>query len=396
MPLPRRGVGLLRVLPAGLLVLMLVSPGLSAHKNAQKADPKPDPAAQAQAMAQQQEIQTLVRLADSAMSGQTAPSDFPIQFQNDFLKAQGARVWVPIILTLDPAKVSSPALTLYLRVVPRGMTAPPAVMPPVSTATNDKSGRDGKDNKDKKKDQKAPAGAAPAPAAPAYPYEDVSFLDLKPLAGQPVRIQRGIGVPAGSYDLYIVLHERGATPAAPAAAAAAPAGGGRTSVLKQPLDVPNYAAGEFSTSSVILAERVDQLPAVITPDQQSEHPYAFGQTEIVVSPDHKFKKSQELIVLLQIYNPMLTPEKKFNLEATYTFYRQDAGTEKRFNSTEPQTFSSDTMGAGFDPTGNSSIQAGQGVPLQSFPEGAYRLEIKITDKLNAKVLTQNVNFTVTP
>jgi hypothetical protein len=135
---------------------------------------------------------------------------------------------------------------------------------------------------------------------------------------------------------------------------------------------------------------------VITPDQQSEHPYAFGQTEIVVSPDHKFKKSQELIVLLQIYNPMLTPEKKFNLEATYTFYRQDAGTEKRFNSTEPQTFSSDTMGAGFDPTGNSSIQAGQGVPLQSFPEGAYRLEIKITDKLNAKVLTQNVNFTVTP
>jgi hypothetical protein len=93
---------------------------------------------------------------------------------------------------------------------------------------------------------------------------------------------------------------------------------------------------------------------------------------------------------------MLTPEKKFNLEATYTFYRQDGGAEKRFNSTEPQIFSSETMGAGFDPAGNSSIQAGQGVPLQSFPEGQYRLEIKITDKLSAKVLTQNVNFTVTP
>ena len=116
----------------------------------------------------------------------------------------------------------------------------------------------------------------------------------------------------------------------------------------------------------------------------------------MVAPDRKFKKSQELIVLLQIYNPLFTPEKKFNLEATYTFYRQDAGAEKRFNNTEPQIFSSDTMGAGFDPTGNSSIQAGQGVPLQSFPEGPYRLEIKITDKLSAKVLTQNVNFTVTP
>jgi hypothetical protein len=168
-------------------------------------------------------------------------------------------------------------------------------------------------------------------------------------------------------------------------------------VLKQPLDVPSYASGELTTSTVILAERVDQLSAPIPPEQQSERPYAFGATEIIVSPDHKFKKSQELIVLLQIYNPTVSPEKKFNLEATYTFYRQEAGAEKRFNSTEPQTFTSENVGgAGFDPAGNAAIQAGQGIPLQSFPEGPYRLEIKITDKLSSKAVTQNVNFTVTP
>src|SRR5204863_4639913 len=151
------------------------------------------------------------------------------------------------------------------------------------------------------------------------------------------------------------------------------------------------------TSSIILAERVDQLPAPIATDQQSDHPYAFGQTEIVVSPEKKFKKSQELIVLFQIYNPMLTADKKFNLEATYTFYKQEAAGEKRFNSTEPQVFSNDTMGPTFDPTAaTSSIQAGQGIPLQSFPEGSYRLEIKITDKQSSKVLTQNTTFTVTP
>ena len=60
--------------------------------------------------------------------------------------------------------------------------------------------------------------------------------------------------------------------------------------------------------------------------------------------------------------------------------------DPRFN-----VFASDT-----NSTGKSSIQAGQGVPLQSFPEGSYRLEIKITDKLSSKVLTQNVNFTVAP
>lgn len=353
-----------RVLAAGVLS---VACGTLVLADQRPQPPKPDAASQALAAAQQQEIQSLLRTADAAMSGQPAPADFPMQFRNDFLKALGNRVWVPITLTLDPAKVAGPGLALYLRVVPRGMTAPPAPPPP--------------SDKDKKKD---PKNAPPAPA-PAYPFEDVSFFDAKTAPGQPIRIARGIGVPSGSYDLYVVMQERAAAGTA-----------SKTAVLKQPIEVPNFSNGEFATSTVILAERVDQLPSPITPDQQTAHPYAFGQTEIVLSPEQKFKKSQELIVLMQIYNPMLTPEKKFNLEATYTFYRQENGGEKRFNSTEPQTLTADPMGPGFDPSSGSSIQAGQGVPLQSFPEGVYRLEIKVTDKLSAKVLTQNVTFTVTP
>jgi hypothetical protein len=349
--------------------------------SAQKPPAKPDQkAADAAAIAQQQEIQGLVRVADAAMSGQAAPSDFPIHFQNDFLKAQASRVWVPITLTIDAAKLSGGPMALYLRVTPRGATAPAGL-----------AAEDPKDRKDAKKNDKTAA-----PPGPAYPYEDVSFLSPKPAApGQPVRIQRGIGVLPGSYDLYIVLRERPAAGVPPAAGAAPSAAAPRTSVLKQPLDVPNYASGEFSTSTVILAERVDTLPAAVRPDQQSERPYAFGQTEIVPAGDRRFRKSQELIVLLQIYNPTVSPEKKFDIEATYTFFRQDGGEEKRFNSTEPQRFSAESMGASFDPSGNSSIQAGQGVPLESFPEGNYRLEIKITDKLSNKALTQNVNFTVT-
>ena len=34
------------------------------------------------------------------------------------------------------------------------------------------------------------------------------------------------------------------------------------------------------------------------------------------------------------------------------------------------------------------------MPLASFPEGDYRLEIKITDKLANKSLTRDVNFSV--
>ena len=79
---------------------------------------------------------------------------------------------------------------------------------------------------------------------------------------------------------------------------------------------------------------------------------------------------------------MVTPEKKFNLEAIHTFYVGDrrsghgclAGTRprrvtERFQQHGAADVQPETMGAGFDPSGNSSIQAGQGVPLQSFPEG---------------------------
>jgi hypothetical protein len=39
--------------------------------------------------------------------------------------------------------------------------------------------------------------------------------------------------------------------------------------------------------------------------------------------------------------------------------------------------------------------AGQELPLGSFPEGEFRLEIKVTDKLSGKTLTHNVTFVVT-
>lgn len=330
-----------------------------------------DPAVQAQAA----QMQSLVRLADSAMMGQPAPSDFPIQFQNDFIRAQGSRVWVPMTLTIDSSKLSNPSgepMTIYLRVAPRGMTAPPP-QPPQA-----------KDSKDKKKEKDA-KNPPPPPPSP-YAFEDFAEIEPHPSApGQPIRIMRGVGVPAGSYDLYIALQERGPTPP-------------KTAVLKQPLDVPNYAS-EFSTSSVIVASETRQLPSAITPEQQPDHPYSFGANEIVVAPDRLFKKAQELLVLLQVYNPTITPEKKFDVEVTYTFFRQGPAGESRFNATAPQELTPETLGPNFDPSAaDRSIQAGQGIPLQSFPEGKYRLEITITDKdaSPAKTLTQSVNFTVTP
>ena len=53
-----------------------------------------------------------------------------------------------------------------------------------------------------------------------------------------------------------------------------------------------------------------------------------------------------------------------------------------------------TLPAQFDVAAGHQLPGSLVVPLASFPVGDYRLEIKLTDKISGKTLTQNVNFTV--
>ena len=204
--------------------------------------------------------------------------------------------------------------------------------------------------------------------------------------GGPMRIARSFTVPAGSYDLYVVAKE----PTSSQKNAPPP----KTSVLKQTLNVPDYWNGDLTTSSVIVAQRIDPLPAPLTPQQQADRPYAFGSNEIIPQTEMMFPKSAELQTFFMVYNPKLDSANKPDVVIEYNFYSKSAGAEKLFNHTNPQNFNAQTMPQ-FDAAAGHQIPGGLGVPLASFPEGDYRLEIKITDKIGNKSVTRDVNFTVT-
>jgi hypothetical protein len=96
-----------------------------------------------------------------------------------------------------------------------------------------------------------------------------------------------------------------------------------------------------------------------------------------------------------IYNPKTDAGNKPDVLVEYNFYAKDnAGTEKFFNKTNPQNLNAQTLPPQFDFAAGHQLQSGQAVPLASFPEGEYRLEIKVTDKLANKTLTRDVNFSV--
>jgi hypothetical protein len=352
----------------GALAVGAVAVAFSASIFAQDRNQKPPNQPPKLTNAQKAELTAITQAIEAAVAGQPTPNDLSVTWaRQDLLKAQGGKQYVPFTVTIDPGATTSKALTVYWRVV--SQTAAAAPPPP---AANQKQG----DNK-----------SQPAPRVD-FAYEDMNTFTVPSGAKGPERISRSFAVGPGSYDLYLLVKEP--TPEKPQRNAPPP----KASLLKQTLQVPDLWNEELNTSSVFVAERIDPLPAPLTPQQQAERPYALGAMEIVPVMDTKFAKSDELQTFLLVYNAKTDKENKPDISVEFNFHTTVGGAEKFFNKTNPQNLNAQTLPPGFDFAAGHQLQAGQAVPLTSFPEGEYRLEIKVTDKLAEKSVTRNVNFTV--
>jgi hypothetical protein len=324
--------------------------------------------------AQKKEIANIVKIVDDLSAGQPPANDLSLSWlREDVLKAQGNKEYVPFTVQVDSSKVAGPNVAFYWRVVAKNPAAVAAVDP--NAKKDDKKDKD----KDKDKGKK-----------PDYAYEDISFVPVT--AGQsPIRISRSFTVPAGSYDVFLVAKEP--TPDKAPKNAPPP----KVSAIKQSVTVPDFWNGELATSSVIIAQRIDPLPAPLTPQQQADRPYALGMMEIVPTFETKFTKKAELSTFMLIYNPKVDSANKPDVSVEYNFYQKLGGApEKFFNKTNPQNLNGQTLPPNFDLAAGHQLQSGQAVPLASFPEGDYRLEIKVTDKIANKTLTREITFTVSP
>jgi hypothetical protein len=317
------------------------------------------------------EGQEIVALADAAAGADTLPGDFTLGWHNDYLKAQ-AGTFIPFVVSIEAKTVEAGAVLLYVRAARSG-----------APATDDGRGRRGT--------------AAPI----SYPLEEVFPVSLT--AGQPARIIRGCSLSPGKYDVTVVVREREREDARGRRRAAA--------VLRHTLDVPDFSVTELTTSTVILADAMTVLPAAPSELELRERPYVIGNREIQPAADGRFRPSEELIVVLLVYNPAVTPGKHFDLEVEYHFFRKSRvgeevpgqgppssvaalPGERFFNRTEPQRFNPAVLGPQFDPAAGQPVLAGQGVPLTDFPEGDYRLAVRVTDLVAGRSIERHLGFTV--
>jgi hypothetical protein len=205
-----------------------------------------------------------------------------------------------------------------------------------------------------------------------FPFEEYYFFDLKSARA----IERALALPPGEYDLYAALIDR------------ARAKTSSPMILRRTLTIPDFWSDQLALSSLILARDVHTLKAALAGERQAEHPYTFGQLEVVPLSAASFTTGEALSVVFQMCN-YGAPDS--DVTAEYNFYRVD-GERRLFNRTNPQQFAD----ADLPPARGWETQAivMQTVPLAPFPPGRYELEVSVRDRLTRATTKSAVAFTV--
>ena len=324
---------------------------VSAQQKQEKNAPKLD-------KQQTQEIQAIIKYLDDMNAGKAAAPDATLTWQPYFVKSQGDQVYVPFTVTLDPGKLNGKMVAVYFRVVNKAGAARTA-------AAGDK------------KNDKAPV---------QYAFEDLIFTDVPPAQNGHIRVSRAFAVPTGDYDVDFVIRERPVKDQKTAP---------KLALLKESVTIPNLAS-ELTTSTIILADKIEAQQAALSREEQLTQPFTFGGTAITPAASTSFPKTGELSIVFFLYNTAVDGANKPNVEVAYNFHRKTAEGEKFFNKTNPQTFDPQTLPPQFDVSKGHQLIAGQSIPLSLFEPGDYRLEITVTDKTSGKSITRNVPFSVTP
>ncbi len=365
----------------GALVVALVAGG-SVFAQDKKGPPKVD-------KAQQAEIAAATKIVDDAMKGQAAPNDYAFSFTSHAMKGRDTKTYVPFVLSFEKGQALPSSAVYYVRVVSKDGLAQTQKAIAAHEAEVQKAAIAAK--LDPENTELAAAEERIRAKAPTVEY---AFEDLRPMNlgnAKPegaFMIPGALGVAPGEYDAYVLIKE----PQASLKNKKVPAKAG---LLKIPLKVPSYAGPELSMSTLILTKIVQPLKGTPTEADLARNPYAFGTVTVMPSLDFKFSKSDELTILFYIYNSGLDAAGKPDLTVDYSFYQKTGDTEKFFNKTSALELNAKTLPAVFDAKAGHQLNGGQGLPLASFPEGEYRLEIKVLDKVTGKTKVENCRFTVT-
>ena len=333
----------------------------------------------------------LVQIVENAAEGKQTGGNAWLTWAPHFLRGPERKTYIPFTLKVEEAPGAFRSAAMYVRVAPRGdLGRAGKKAEGVQNVLGVASGEMPVNSPERRQGAGAPTAADASlmlrsltakNAGQAYPYEAVYGVEtVSASAGRAATLQRGFALSPGEYDLYIALLERDRK------------GEKKWAVLKQPITIPDLSTTALRVSSVILADRVETLPAPVPAAEQAMRPYAFGTAELVPALDDELRQDETLHVAFLIYHAGIDGAGKPDVKIEYRLFQQNFSGERLLGATAPQTMDRSTLPADFDLRTGQQLAAMQSLPLASYKPGSYRLAIRVTDNRTGATTEESVKF----
>ena len=332
------------------------------------------------------EIRRLARVVYAALREPSDEGASPFGWSADSFKGVDGNVYITFTLTVDRGQLQTPSAVVYVLAAARD--APPEFggQLPARPSTSEPDDLQG-------------------PSPPSIAFEALYVIEVGDPTGDATpgiyRVSRAFSLRPGDYDLFVALSESTEEPGispesgAPEEDRQPPGRPGPPAdvmLLKERISVPNLWSEDLATSTIVLVDRVEELAVPVSPSLVTD-PYALDRVRLVPAENADFQPTDQLTVTFFVYNTGLTEARFPDVTVDYVLYRQGPTGRVYYGRTNPQRFNAETLG-GFEADAGHQIVAGQAIPLHSFSEGAYRLDIRVADNTRGSSLVRSVSFTV--
>jgi GWxTD domain-containing protein len=154
---------------------------------------------------------------------------------------------------------------------------------------------------------------------------------------------------------------------------------GNVGVVNSRLQVPRYEDDKLETSSLILADQIEHVPA----KQIGSGQFVLGSSKVRPRLEGDFTTADKLGIYMQVYN-LKPDEKTHKSNATFQYTVKKGGAQVlQFKETS----------ADMKQTGDQ-ITIERLLPLSTLAPGKYTLEINATDTLSNQTISRTADFTV--
>jgi VWFA-related protein len=204
---------------------------------------------------------------------------------------------------------------------------------------------------------------------------DLEKDDWKEFTKSPYKYQNQFDAAAGTYKLTVVL-----------------SGGGDTfGKFETPLKIDSYDGKRLSIGGVALSnsvQRVSDIPtgldSVLLEDRT---PLVVKGMEVVPSANNHFKRTDNVIMYTEIYEPLLTADPPARVIFAYRVFDRATNKEIFFTGIAPAD--------DFVKKGNPVIPAGMMVKVKDLTPGSYRMVVQAADSANNQAANRQVDFDIT-